>query len=170
MRTSLTLTFILITYSSFGQVDNKKIKEQAELTAKSLLEDDYESLLKFTYPKVIELVGGRERMISIIKNGKAEMKQQGISFESVTIGEPSETVKAGDEIHCLIPQTVFMKVPKGKMKSESYLLAVSQDNGNNWFYIDTTNLTMDNVKMVLPNYNSDLKIPVKNEPQFIVDK
>lgn len=160
---------MLIACSSFGQVDNKKIKEQAEMTAKSLLEDDYESLLKFTYPKVIELVGGRERMISIIKKGKAEMKQQGISFESVTIGEPSGTVKAGDEIHCLIPQTVFMKVPRGKMKNESYLLAVSQDDGNNWFYIDTTNLTMDNVKMVLPNYNSDLKIPVKKEPQFIAD-
>lgn len=169
MKIHCTLTFILISCFTFGQVDNKKVKEQAELTAKSLLQGDYETLLRFTYPKVIEMVGGRERMISLIKKGKVEMGQQGISFETVTIGEPSKTVKAGEEIHCLVPQTIFMKVPKGKMKSETHLLAVSKDNGNNWFFIDTVNLTMDNVKTVLPNYNSDLKIPTKKQPKFIAD-
>ena len=108
-------------------------------------------------------------MVSIIKKGKVEMEQQGISFETVTIGKPSETVKAGDEIHCLVPQTIFMKVPKGKIKSETYLLAVSKDNGSNWFFIDTVNLTLDNVKTVLPNYNADLKIPTKKQPKFIAD-
>lgn len=97
------------------------------------------------------------------------MEQQRIRFETVVIGEPSKTVNAGEEIHCLIPQTILMKVPKGKMKSETYLLAVSKDNGDNWFFIDTVNLTMENVKTVLPNYNSDLKIPTKKQPKFIAD-
>ena len=57
VRIHFTLTFLLISCSAFGQVDDKKIKEQAELTAKSLLQDDYETLLRFTHPKVIELVG-----------------------------------------------------------------------------------------------------------------
>ncbi len=169
MKKYFALTLILITCSAFGQVDNKKIKEQAELTAKSLLQDDYETLIKFTYPKVIEMVGGREKMISLVKKGKVEMGQQGISFETVTIGEASKTVKAGQEIHCLIPQIVLMKGPNGKMKSETYLLAISKDNGNNWFFIDTVNLTMDNVKTVLPNYNPDLQIPAKKPLKFIAD-
>ncbi len=62
------------------QVDKTKIKEQAELTAKSLLEDDYETLLRFTYPKVIEMVGGEDKMISLIKKGKVDMGQQGITL------------------------------------------------------------------------------------------
>lgn len=169
MRQYLTLTLLLLTSHSFGQVDSKKIKEQAELTAKALLQDDYETLIKFTYPKVVEMVGGRDKMISLIKKGKIEMAQQGISFETVIIGEPSKTVNAGNEIHCLIPQTIFMKVPNGKMKSETYLIAVSKDNGNHWFFIDTVNLTMNNVKSVLNNYNSELKIPAKKQPEFIAD-
>ena len=108
------LTFLLtfLTTLTFAQVDSDVIKKQAELTAKALLNDDYETLIKFTYPKVIELVGGRDKMISLIKKGKIEMGQQGISFDKVIIGKPSKTVIAGDEIHCLVPQTVYMKVPK----------------------------------------------------------
>lgn len=169
MKIRFTLILIITSSFAFGQVDNTKIKAQAELMATSLLQDKYETLLKFTYPTVIEMVGGQAKMISIIKTGKGDMAKQGISFETVTIGEPSKTVKAGDEIHCLVPQTIFMKVPKGRVKSESYLLAVSKDNGDNWFFIAAINLTMDNVKTLLPNYNLELQIPPKKQPIFIED-
>jgi len=165
----LTFLLALLTTTSFGQVDSNVIKEQAELTAKALLNDDYETIIRFTYPKVIELVGGRDKMISLIKKGKIEMGQEGISFDKVTIGKPSKTVMAGDEIHCLVPQTVYMKVPKGKMKSETHLVAVSRDNGVNWFFIDAVSLNKDNIKSVLPNYNFDLILPPKKEPIFIAD-
>ena len=164
-----TFLLALLTSPSFAQVDTAVIKEQAELTAKALVNDDYETVIKFTYPKVIELVGERARMISIMKKGKSEMKEQGISFDKVTIGKPSETVIAGDEIHCLVPQTVYMKVPNGKIKSESQLIGVSQDKGVIWFFIDAVNLNNENVKRVLPNYNFDLILPSKKQPIFISD-
>ena len=165
----LTFLLILLTKVSFGQVDSKVIKEQAESTAKALLNDDYETIIKFTYPKVIELVGGRDKMISLIKKGKVEMGQQGITFDKVTIGKPSKTVIAGDEIHCLVPQTVYMKVPNGKMKSETQLIAVTRDKGTNWYFIDAVNLNKENVRRVLPNYNFDLILPTKKQPVFIAD-
>jgi hypothetical protein len=127
--THLTLLLTLLAAACYGQVDSKAIKEQAELTGKALLNDDFETIIKFTYPKVIELVGGRDKMVSLIKKGKIEMAQQGISFDKVTIGNPSKAVIAGDEIHCLVPQTVYMKVPKGRMKSETQLIAISRDQG-----------------------------------------
>lgn len=168
MRVQSTLSLLFFCcVSSIGQVDNVRMKNQAEETAKALLNDDYETLIKFTYPKVIKLIGGKEKMISIIKKGKFEMNDQGISFEKVDIGEPGKAVKAGDEIHALIPQTVFMKVPNGRMKSETNLLAISTDNGNNWYFLDTVNLTMETIKNILPNYNTDLILPIKSKPVFL---
>ena len=169
MKNYVTLLLILTAVGGFGQVDPAKIKEQAQQTANALLQGDYETLMKFTHPKVIELIGGRDKMMTLLKNGTVEMQQQGVSFESVAIGDPSPTVKAGDELHCLVPQTIFMKVPKGKLKTESHLLAVSQDNGRNWVFIDTVKLDENNIKMVLPNYNFDLKLPPKSKPLFIPD-
>lgn len=169
MTKYLLVVLTLLTTLAFGQVDSKRIKEQAEITARALLQEDFESLIKHTYPEIVKMLGGEEKMISLIRKGKIEMGQQGISFEKVTIGNPSRTVNAGDEIHCLIPQTILMKVPKGKVKSETYLLAVSKDNGNHWYFIDTANLTMDNIKNVLPNYNTQLQLPIKRQPKFTAD-
>lgn len=160
---------VMLVNVTFAQVDKGVIKEQAEQTANALLKADYETLIKYTYPKVVELVGGKEKMIETVKKGQAEMRQQGITFESVKIGEPSKTVVAGDEIHCLVPQTLIMKVPKGRLKTNSPLLGVSKDNGKHWYFIDTAGLSMDNVKTVLANYNPELKLPVKKEPEFIPD-
>ena len=69
----LTLILTLLTTIVFGQVDNRVIKQQAESTANAILSDDYETLIRFTHPRVIELVGGREKMISLIKKGKVEI-------------------------------------------------------------------------------------------------
>ena len=165
----LVFVLTLSTTFAFGQEAKNRIKEQAELTATALLQNDYETLIEHTYPGVIEAIGGRDKMISIIKDGRVEMERQGISFESVTIGDPTETVEAGDEIHCLIAQTISLKVPKGRMQSESYLLAISRDGGTHWFFIDTVNLTMDNIKDIIPNYNLNLVLPAKKQPRFIPD-
>jgi hypothetical protein len=167
MRLFLILLLALFFHCSFGQADPQKIKTQAELTAQALLKGDYETFIEFTYPKVIEMLGGKEKMMAMLKNGTMEMEQQGIGFESVTIGTPSASVQAGEEIHCLVPQTIIMKIPNGKIKTETFLLAISPDNGGRWFFIDTSNLKMENVTKVLPNYNTDLIIPTKKQPEMI---
>jgi hypothetical protein len=163
----LVFAFLVVTTFAWSQEDKKRIKEQAESVAKSLLEDDYETLLKFTYPKIIELSGGPDALIELIKNGKAEMSQQGVTFDKVMIGEPSQTVKAGDEIHGIVPQTVYMKVPTGIIENESYLLAISRDDGNHWYFIDGANLTPQSISTLLPNYNPALVVPSKTQPRLI---
>jgi hypothetical protein len=163
------LILVLSAFSSFAQIDKKAIKTQAEQTAEALMKDDYETMLKFTYPTVVDMIGGRDKFITVVKQGKDGLAQQGITIMQVTMGEPGETVKAGDEIHCLVPQTLILKLENGKLKSESHLLAISNDQGKNWYFVDTAQLTADNIKIILPNFNNDLKLPEKTQPQFIPD-
>jgi len=165
------ISFILISVCSVGysQIDTKTIKDQAKVTAEATINSDFETLLKFTHPTVIKMIGGKDKMLHILKTGKEEMDKEGIKFLKVDIGKPSKTYQAGNEIHCLVPQTIFMKVQGGKLKTEAHLLAISQDNGSNWFFIDTAQLNMTNVRTVLPNFNMALKIPAKTQPTFFKD-
>jgi hypothetical protein len=166
----IILVLLLVPTLVSAQVDGWVIKKQAEQLAMAVLSDDYQTIIKFTYPKVVESLGGPDKMIAIIKKGNTEMANQGISFHKVIIGEQSgKVVNAGNEIHCLIPQTTFMKGPGGKVKTETYLLAISKDKGKHWYFIDAAQLTNENVKSVLPNYNAELKLPAKKQPEFIKD-
>jgi hypothetical protein len=169
MKKRLTLLMVLFSMQAFAQVDREIILRQAETCANALIEEDYETVVKFTYPKVIELAGGSDKLIAIIKNGKEEMRKQGIKFDEVSFGQPSEVVKAGNELHVLVPQTVVMRLANGRLKNDTHLLGISQDGGANWFFIDTANLTMETIKDVLPHYNSKLVPPRKGRPIFIAD-
>lgn len=166
-----TIIFLIMFLSSclYSQDYSKAIKEQAEITAKALVSNDLEVMIKHTYPKLVTNMGGKEKFFSLIKQGKAQMAMQGIELEKVTVGTPGKTVIAGDEIHALVPQNVIMKLPAGKMLVEGYMIAISKDKGKHWFFLDTSTLDMEKVKMVLPNYNMELVIPEKKQPTFMAN-
>ncbi|QIE58203.1 hypothetical protein G5B37_01065 [Rasiella rasia] len=144
-----------------------KIIEDSTIMADAIKRGDFETLADYTYPYIIELMGGRDTMISLTENATTQMKQQGIDFKTVVLGKPAEIYKAGEELHCLVPQTIELTTPQGIIVNKSYLLAVSSNNGKRWYFIDATQLTDENVLDIFPNFNSNLKIPAQTPPEFI---
>ena len=147
----------------------KQIKVQANAMAQLLLKKDYKSFSKFTFPKIKEMMGGEEGMVKMLEQYIGGMEANGYSFVSLTIDEPSDIVKSGNELQCVVPEKIEMKVPGGKAVSNAYLIAISEDNGNSWYFIDTSSMDIAKMKEVLPNLSAQLVIPEKEKPTFIKD-
>lgn len=161
----ILLYFIIISTVSCNV--QKRAVKQAGKMADAMKTQQYEVMLNYTHPKVVEMLGGNKKYLDILTTGGKEMRKMGIDYESIILGEPTEPIKAGNELHCLIPETITMVLKEGKMISKSHLLAVSSDNGKNWTFIETAVLNEDNIKKILPNYNPSLKIPKAEDPQYI---
>jgi hypothetical protein len=63
-----------------------------------------------------------------------------------------------------------MKVPGGTQVTETFVLAISGDMGKTWTFFDVTMADKNRIKMLLPDFNENLKIPERKESQFIPDK
>ncbi len=135
--------------------------------AEATISGNYQALAKFTYPKIVEIMGGQEQMAEIIEKEIQQLENQGITLVSVKLGTPEKVYKAANELHCLVPQTIVLKLNAGNMAQESFLLAVSQDAGKNWYFVDTAQLTNDSARQLFPAFNQDLKIPAPKEPVFV---
>ena len=160
-----------IVYVRSQEIDTNILKTQATEMAESFMKEDYATLAKYTYPKIVELMGGKDNMIAILKKGVEDMQKKGVTFKSVSVTPTSLKAKAGKEIHTIVAQTIVMGVPGGTLTSNSYLLAITADNGKTWRFVDTAQMTdMDKIKSVFPNYNPDLKIPKKDPPIFNKDQ
>jgi hypothetical protein len=142
------------------------VKKQAMIMAQSMAEGDYKTLVNYTYPKAVEMAGGKEKMATMIAGAMQQMKAANVNFESATVGNPGKFYKAGKEIHCLLPETLVMSSPKGKIAMHSHLLAVSGDGGKSWSFLDMNNSTADKVKQLIPNFNPELKIPAATTEQL----
>jgi hypothetical protein len=164
MKHIYKILFLLILPISLLAQDTTVVKQQANVLVQAIAKGDYKTLVDHTYPKLAEMAGGKDKMLALVDTSMAQLKSQGITFESAGIGSPGKFYKAGTEIHCLVPETLRLKLPTGHATAHSYLLAISDDGGKNWSFVDLNKDTISAIPQIFPNFNPDLKIPDPTPP------
>jgi hypothetical protein len=144
--------------------DTTLVKRQASILALAVTNGDYKTLVDHMYPRLVEMMGGKEKMLALATKSMDQLKTQGITFENASVGSPGKFYKAGAEIHCIVPETLTLKLPSGHAVSHSSLLAISSDGGKNWSFIDLNQGTIDAIPQIFPYFNHDLKIPEPTAP------
>lgn len=162
----LLFPVLFILGQSSGKDHSITIKEQANIMAKYLIEKDLSSFLRYTHPKLIAMAGGKEKMIATLEKGFKEMQEEGTGFQKFTVGEPSKVIETNKELQATVPQTIEMKVPNGRLVAVSTLIAISLDNGKNWYFLDTSRRDIEAMQKLFPNLSSELMIPAQSKPTF----
>jgi hypothetical protein len=147
-------------------VKTEEIKARAEESLNSFLSGDYQKLVDSTYPKLVELMGGRARMASLVEQQMKEMKGQGVEVISISADVPKEVVPVESQIFAIVPYTLKMKTPEGVLTQQSYLLAVSNKDSINWTFIDVTQINESQLKELIPTTVGKLTLPEKQPPVF----
>jgi hypothetical protein len=152
-------------------VKDARANAQRDATAmsKAFLAGDFETFANYAYPNMVKLAGGRKKLIDTLKKGMAEMKGEGFRFLSSTVGPPTELVKAGNELHAILPQQQVIEVAAkhGELHGMGHLIGVSSDSGKTWTFIDAAGATPETIRQVLPSYNPKLKVPPRTQPTFV---
>jgi hypothetical protein len=159
---------LLLPFGLYAQ-DTATVKRQAGLFAHATFKGDVAIIIAGTYPKLIELSGGKEQMQQLITERMEELKKQGITSFEGTVGTPGKIYQAGTQLHCLIPEQIILKTAAGRYLARSYLLAVSEDKGESWTFLDVGNMPADVLHRLLLNFNDELKIPAPVKPEFLAN-
>jgi hypothetical protein len=149
------------------EADEKKaIQSQGQQMGNALIGEDYETYLKFTYPKVIEGLGGPAKMVEILKASRTEDNK----ITQITVGEAVQIVSAGAEIQAIVPQTYIVEVKKDDKKGSLLvflnLIAISRDIGKTWTFLDTGDKDLKTLQNMMPNLSDELSIPRHIDPVF----
>src|SRR3954466_3326868 len=86
-------------------------KQKAVEVGQALLKGDYAKVADLTYPKIVEALGGREKMIAATDAAIKRMKAQGTTFKSYAAKEPGEFLTEGANTFTIVPTVVEMNVP-----------------------------------------------------------
>ena len=156
----LLITFQVMAQSSLTAV----IRTEAQVLAQATMNYDAETMFKYSYPKLVEMIGGKTRFIQQFKMSTDNLKSQGIVIKSVVMGEPGTIYTAGTELHALVPQETIIDQKGVEIKSKNYLLAVSSNGGKQWYFINLDSFKEESIRLLFPNFNPQLKIPAKVDP------
>ena len=148
------------------QIKKNRLKDQAQQLCDAVLAADYNTVANLTYPKLIEVMGGRETYMSAIAQAMKETQSNVFRVVAVEVGEPRDAVEVGGESYAIVPTTMKMKVPEGTLVGEAFMIAVSRDGGQNWTFVDSGGRNLDQrmLKTLFPLAAEKLRIPETKRP------
>ncbi len=133
-------------------------KQADELTA-AMTAQNFKQVLTYTYPAIVEAMGGKDKALEKFKASMVQMQSQGAAISSVTTGDIKEIVKSGKDLYSVVPDILQMKFNGTVITHGSYLLAISHNNGVNWYFVDTAPFKKQNLRKLFPTYPPGLVIP-----------
>ena len=162
----LVLVFLAAFFPAFAFADDAAavMKREAEKCAKAILASDFDTVTVYSHQRIIEGMGGKEKMATILKSSLGQAAAQGVSIEEASIGEPGKLEKIDGWLVGLIPQKVVMKVPGGKVEQESPLLGISEDDGKKWVFVDAGGIPKAQLEKIFPEIVGTIEIPARKPP------
>jgi hypothetical protein len=162
----LVLFVFIITVNALAQQPAAIIKTQAMELARAMLKKDYNAVINYMHPKIITAAGGNQKLLQGFDTLTKSMQQFGVQIKKIVVGNPGNIIKYKNELQCVLPQTTTMEAMMGTMEATTTLIAISQDDGKHWYFIDTAVYNGDKLKKYLPGLSPQLVIPPMQQPKI----
>jgi hypothetical protein len=145
-----------------GANDAKALEKRAKQVSAAFDAGDAEAIAQMTHPSLFKMMGGREKMVEITKNGINQLKAMDAQVVESELGVPTEAHTAADEIVCFYPRTTVMRIGEKRMKSTGFLICVRKAEGGEWLFLDGSGLHENPglLRKLLPAVPPDVTPPV----------
>jgi hypothetical protein len=166
----LLLVNTLLCICVYSQPPETVIKIQAMDMAKAVLAKDVDKIVFYMPPKLVAQAGGKEKMMVARDTVNKYMKQFGAEIKKVLIGNPGRIINYKKQLQATLPQTTEVKFMNSTVTLESTLIAISDDGGQHWYFVDTSIYRGDKLKSSLPDLSPELVIPPMKPPKIVADQ
>jgi len=162
-----SIAVILLPLCSEAQNLSTTIKVQGMDMATAFMKNDFNTFVKYMHPNIIAFAGGKETMKTKMDSAYRIMKLFNVTFKRYWIGDPGEIVIYKNQYQAVLPQSTTLKTPLGELIAETYWIVISNDDGKNWWFIDTNVYKADKLKNILPDLSPKLVIPPNKKPRLV---
>ena len=146
---------------AYSQSPTEALVIQARQNADAMLNKDYEVLVQSMYPPLIEESGGFQKTLALVKSEMSKMEIQDFMIEKITVEQPSAVVKEGEEGVAIVPYKMKMSFEGTKVVVDTYLVAITQNNGGKWYFIEGALLPKEKLSLMFPNLVATVEIPIR---------
>jgi hypothetical protein len=147
-----------------------RIKQEAQICAKATVDGDFTTLLAHTQKRVVDLMGGKDAVVTGMTQALKQLRDQGIKYDHITIGNPASLQKIGSLTVSLVPEEIVLKAEGGQMEMDSNMLAFSEDSAKTWSFVDLSSLSAEQFFKIYPELSGQFIFPVKSKPRVTQDK
>ncbi|MFM2233100.1 MAG: hypothetical protein RJB31_1801 [Bacteroidota bacterium] len=151
-----------------AQANPSTIKSAAIAMGNALVKKNTEQFLSYMHPSMIKMAGGKEKLSVISDSALKVFEQFGGKVSRITYGNPAEIISYKKTLQSVITQTTTLTSFIGDAELSSSLIAISNDNGKSWTFIDTNMFGIKQIKSAMPDISPALVIPKAAAPKIMM--
>ena len=157
--------FLLLNSAVSGQ-HATTIKAAAMEMGNALAQKNSKKFIEYQHPVMIELAGGEDQLRNISDSALKVFEQLGGRVSKINYGNPSEVVVHKKVLQSVIPQTLTLTSFIADIEIATSLIAISEDGGKSWRFIDTNLFSVKEIKSAMPELSPALIIPKSTPPKI----
>lgn len=172
MKAILFFTTALFAIGAYAQDSEQEHAMTAAFLAAKTMDNalvlkDYDTYVSYNHPDVINGVeNGREGMIAMIQKQVHGIEESGTLVTAVWPRKPEKIIDTAGEWQCTMQQFIEYRLPEGKITAQTTIIGISPDKGKTWYFVDTADRKLEDVRTLFPNLSSQLDVPPPKEPVF----
>lgn len=151
-----------------AQANSSAIKTAAMAMGNALVKKNSDQFLSYMHPSMIKLAGGKEKLRVISDSALKVFEQFGGKVSRISYGNPAEIISYKKTLQSVIAQTTTLSSLIGDAELSSSLIAISNDKGNTWTFIDTNMFGIKEIKAAMPDISPALIIPKAAAPKIVM--
>jgi hypothetical protein len=149
-----------------AQPKESVLKSQALDMGKAMVAGDSRSFAKYMLPELITVGGGTDKVVQMMDSMFTVLEGFGGQVKKITYGNPGKIIKFNKELQTTLPQTTEITSSIADVVLTSTLVAISRDNGKNWYFLDPSMNKAEQLKGKLPPISPEINVPPP-QPKFI---
>lgn len=147
---------------SFNTAPNEEqmheiFQRDVENMGKCLINRDYECFVNYNHPMIVQSYGSKEKMKELVNGAMHTYRDMGGEYKEIKFVDIQQVEHKGQNIQAIINQDVTIFKDNENVNERQRLLAVSEDKGVTWYYINLNGMTKEKISDFYPAFNPNLK-------------
>ena len=164
----LFLGWLLLPFS-LGAADLRPvIQREAAACAAAWQRNDYEGIVAYLPPRLVQRAGGKPAAIRELKEQFAEARQLGVEAMDARPGTPSTPRPLGPWLVSLVPLTAVLHGPHVDLTQATHALALSADKGRHWSFVLLYQVSQARFEKWFPELAGKITVPTDPAPSLEV--
>jgi hypothetical protein len=141
-----------------------KLEAQAKEISDAFVRKDFQRLMELTYPKLIQMAGGKGKFMKGVAEETKQQEAQGFKILSSTPTDVIQFLKVSGSLYAVMPTTLRANMRGDLFESYGCMIGISNDKGEHWTFIDAGR---QGVRDFFPNVVDKLSLcPAKRAVQL----
>ncbi len=139
--------------------DEDVVQEDARKLSNAVYNADVDTVLGYTHPKIIEMMGGTSQAKSALDAAFSKFQLLGMKLESMTFPKAPTFLKTDVNHFVIVPTKIIISANGQRLESLNYQFGIRRIGTTQWKYVEGSRINKQNVTTLFPDFPADYEFP-----------